>query len=145
MGLKNITQSAEKVKYNGIEKIVNPGDVIDVRDFNINNTEAFSVEAMIMEKHRRSLEGGGESKVFEQVQTLSNMTHAEINSEILRLREKIDEMEAEKEPLEKQLAEQATEINKLNSDLVTANAENVSLTSQLDEATKELKKLKKAA
>lgn len=142
MGLKNITDLPEKVKYNGVEKVVNPGEVFDVRDFNINNTEVMSVEAMLSEKHRRPISGGGESKVFEHSQTLSNMTDKEINAEIIRLREEIEEIKEGNAPLETQLLESTNEINRLNADLLAARTDVTTLTTQLDESKDKIKDLK---
>lgn len=124
MGLKNITKTAEKIKYNGIERVVAPGAVIDVRDFDINNNEVMSVESILIDKHR---DGSG-VKIFEHIKTLGNMTDAQINAEIKRLQDELNDLQEESRAKDK--------------DVEVMTKENLDLKTALGIANEEIEKLK---
>lgn len=141
MGLKNITESAIELKYNGMTVKVAPGQVIDVRDFNINNAEVMAVEQMLTEKHVDSVG----KKQFENVKTLSNMTDAQINAEIKRLNEVIEAMKEEVAPREAQLTEAATQVADLTGKLELAAKRIEQLEADLEEAKAKIKNKNKDA
>lgn len=53
MSLKNITKEDITVKYNSIERVVKPGDELDVRDFNIDFNNIEKTEAALIDKYGR--------------------------------------------------------------------------------------------
>ena len=135
MGLKNISTKAEMVKYNGISKIVEPGDSIDVRDFNINNNEVAGVEHILSDKHRT----GDGKKIFEQVKTLSNMTDAQINAEIARLKQELEDSTQTRLLQEKEIEtlNQSLLVNQDQSEKIKA------LEEEIEALQKKIKKLEK--
>lgn len=122
MGLKNISKKAERIKYNGVEVLVEPDATVDVRDFNIHNNEVMAVEDILSNKHRD--ENG--AKIFEHSKTISNMTDAQINAEIERLKQELEFSNTESLAKDKDLESQAVEIEKYK-----------------DEAAKDAKKIEK--
>lgn len=119
MGLKNVSLEAQPVKYNGVELVLQPGDVVDVRDFNINNSEVTGVEDILLNKHRDS-EG---KRVFEQIKTISNMTNAQINEEIEKLKVALEDARKESEIKDKEVLGLNEENNNLKTELANAKDE----------------------
>jgi hypothetical protein len=125
MGLKNISQQVVNLKYNGIKKDLKPGDVVDVRDFNIQNHTVLAVEENLLNIHR----GADDKRLLEHVSTSSDMSAAQINEEVARLNAVVKDLEDGMVIKDKEL--EAT------------NKENVDLKALLDAANKELEALKK--
>lgn len=90
MALKNRTESKVSIRYNGIEKTLVEGAIVDVRDFGINTENAVSVEAHILQKYPGKLE-------VVATKTIDEVT-AELNA-------KITELEAENADLKAKIAE----------------------------------------
>lgn len=95
MALKNRTKETLSLKYNGKIVVLEKGQAVDVRDFNIRAEDVPTVERTLMDKYRDS---DGKS-LLEPVASKESTLQEEIKD----LKKEVETLRAENEELRKKL------------------------------------------
>ena len=117
MALKNNSDKTVKVMWNSIEKDVQPGEEIDVRDFNVENKYVFSTERVLMDKHHgKFVQVANREKKMEEENSALNEKTAFLENSLNETKENLKQSEVLAETLQNQV----DDLKQKNEDLTIA-------------------------
>lgn len=136
--LRNKTENSIEVKYNGIDKVVGPGEMLDVRDFDISGGQLTPLVKLIPSVEKRFLRK--HPGIFEHTEdTTTGANHKELIKQVKDLESANQQLRADNDSLKKTGEANAQKITDLSEEVNAFGTKEADYKEKISALKKQLK------